>query len=204
MSIFLKICAAASAMLAAACSEPRDRPDGAVSETVATSAPSAETEAWLAAKSAGSLESYANFLEAYPESDLAAEALRQRRILELDPIKLNVEVAAPEGTYMKSAPPVLKSDGTIAASQEIQSAPEGTTMKLDFSAVVDGEEITESIQATFDSVTDDGMIFRNDDGLCILRSSKTPSIKYCAGEAPPPPDPDDVRGLMAYAWLALP
>jgi len=160
-----------------------------------------ESRDWKQAKKQRTVEAFTNFIDAHPDGDLAEEAARRRRILDLEPISLSVEVAAPEGHFMVAAPPVLKSDGSIAPSSEVQSMPEGSTLVLQFSTTAGGEEVTEVIETTYYSATEQAMVFRNDDGICLTRAHRTGNVSYCDGEAPSPPDPSNTRGLMVYAWL---
>ena len=167
------------------------------------SAASSEEAAWRAARDAATPEAYTAFLEDHPGGLYAREAAARHRILELGPISLNVEISAPEGQFMQSAPPVLTNDGSIAPSRSIAAVPAGTTQTLRFSANVNGEDITEDIVTTFDEMDGDRVIFRNDDGVCIWNDPATGGIGYCESAMPAPPDPADTRALMAYLWLAV-
>lgn len=167
------------------------------------SAASAEESAWLAARDAATLEAYATFLEEHAGGIYAREAAARHRILELDPINLNVEVSAPEGQFMQAAPPVLTSDGSISPSRSIAAVPAGTTLTLRFSANVNGEDIIENLVTTFDEMDGDRMVFRNDDGDCVWNEPATGGLGYCEDAKPLPPDRSDTRALMAYLWLAV-
>ena len=167
------------------------------------SAASSEETAWRAARDDATVESYTAFLNEYPDGIYAREAAARHRILELGPVSLNVEITAPEGQYMQSAPPVLTSDGSIAPSRSIAAVPAGTTQTLRFSANVNGEDITEDVVTTFAEIDGDRLVFRNDDGVCIWNDPATGGLGYCEGDMPAPPDPADTRALMAYLWLAV-
>lgn len=200
MNAFLRICAVASIAFAAACGEEAEKTEA---DGAAQAVSSKQESAWRSASQANTKPAFTAFINAYPQSARVQEALARRRILDIEPIGLNVKVAAPEGVYMVSAPPELQSDGTIAPSRAIAAVPAGTTLNLNFSATIDGEEVQEVLTATFDAMDGDRMIFRNEGGDCIWHDAATGRLGYCEGEAPPPPDPADIRALMAYAWLVV-
>ncbi|MEM9495798.1 MAG: hypothetical protein AAGA09_07320 [Pseudomonadota bacterium] len=168
------------------------------------SAQSAKVEtAWADARATSTSEGYAAFVESHPDTKYAREAAARARIFEIGDINMSVNVAAPEGQFMKSAPPVMGSDGTLTPSRSVASVPEGTTLNLSFSTIVDGQAFNEDLVATFDTMEGDRLVFRNDAGDCLWHDVATGGLGYCDGAAPPPPSPDDIAALMPYAWLVV-
>lgn len=204
MNVFSKFCIIAGAALVAACGSDVGDPAEEASAGKTKSAESAKVEsAWASARAANTSEGYAAFAESHPDTKYTREAAARARIYEIADINMSVNVAAPEGQFMVSAPPVLQSDGTLAPSQSVSSVPEGTTLNLKFSTVVDGQEFNEELVATFDAMEGDRLIFRNEAGDCLWHDVATGGIGYCEGAAPPPPDPDNIAALMPYAWLVV-
>ena len=156
--------------------------------------------AWKKAQSQGTIEGWNAYIEKYPNNGLTKEAERRRRILELEPINLNVEVKAPEGKFMVQ-PLALGADGEPIPSGTVSEMPEGTMLTLTFTATENGEEVKEVIEATYDTAIERAMVFRTEDGLCLTRANLTGAVSWCKGEEPPPPDPADTRAMMVYAWL---
>ncbi len=191
-------------LLAAACGESGDKAStSSVEESSATATEDKSVEAFMAwnkAKMDGTVGGWEAFLDRYPDSGLAVEAKRRLRILELEPINMTVEVRAPEGEFMVQ-PLALDSERQPVPSGTVESMPAGTTLTLTFTAKENDEEVTEIIEATYDSAIQRAMVFRNDGGLCLTRANLTGAVSCCDGEEPPPPDPSDTRGMMVYAWL---
>ena len=161
----------------------------------------AETGSWGEARSANTKEAYTQYVSDYPNGEYKDEAAAWLRILELKPIKLNIQIAAPEGQFMKAAPPVMNSEGELVPSMGVSEIPAGTTFTMEFDATVDGEEIASTLVAVFDEKIGDRLVFRNEDGLCVWRNPASNGLGYCEDSVPPPPDPSDTVGLMHYAWL---
>ncbi len=208
MTHILRLFAVTGALLAAACGRsgddaPSARAENGIAHEAQTTDDGAAIEAFLAwkkAKAAGTVEGWNAFLDQYPKSGLAEDAARRRRILELEPIKLNVEVKAPEGMFMVQ-PLALNENGEPVPSGTVSEMPAGTTMTLTFTATENGEKVKEVIEATYESAIARAMVFRTKDGLCLTRANLTGAVSYCKGEEPAPPDPADARAMMVYAWL---
>jgi len=208
----MTVVTAATLMLVACSSEPKDWEAAATvntveaySEYLAAHPNGAHAEeagkfrgvlagalAWDRARGTDTEEAYAEFLEAHGDGVHADEARVRKAGFVHGYIRMNAGVNTPEGTHLQSS-----------VFGQIESYPEGTVLSMRLHSIIsEGNEVEATIDAVYVGMDGEHGRFEADDGACLLFPPSANTVIRCPDYEAPLPDMEDPAALLIYTWMS--